>query len=123
MIRVLPTPHNTYLNFLVSGGAVLLGSYLLLAGALGLALLRAQRAYRLRFRAASPLIAIAWASAAAYFASSVAFDSYFALYANLVLWAILGAVLGAVWGEVEAGDQPRASAPRPFLRMDRHGAV
>lgn len=105
MVRVLPTPHNTYLNFLVSGGAALLGSYLLLAGGLGLALARAHRAYRLQFRAASPLIAIAWASAAAYYASSIAFDSYFALYANLVLWAILGAVLGAVRGEAEGAER------------------
>ncbi len=92
-VHVLPTTHNTYLNFLVSGGYLLLGSYLLLSVALLLTLFSLTRIHR-RQPILSGLLVAAWASVAAYFLPTATFDSYFAIYTNIVFWALLGGVMG-----------------------------
>ncbi len=104
-VHVLPSPHNTYLNLLVAGGYLLLGSYLLLAAALAFSLLRFGLAYR-RMRRAVPLFLVAAvASFFAYYIPSVAFDNNFAIYANTVFWAIMGGVASTSLNELSAGWQ------------------
>ncbi|NUQ39397.1 MAG: O-antigen ligase family protein [Caldilineales bacterium] len=98
-VFVLPTPHNSYLHLAVSGGLVLLASYLLLAAALAVTLIGLAR----RFRAggeASPFYLLAgWACLLAYFAASAGFDNNFAIYANILFWSIMGGILSAAQGQ------------------------
>ena len=101
-VHVLPSPHNTYLNFLVAGGYLLLGGFLLLAASLAFTLVRFGLVFR-RARQPIPLyLAAAGASFFAYYIPSAAFDNNFAIYANIVFWAIMGAVVSTSLGELSA---------------------
>ncbi len=92
-VHVLPSPHNTYLNFLVAGGYLLLGSFLLLAASLALTLVKFGLVFR-RIRQPIPLyLAAAGASFFAYYVPSAAFDNNYAIYANIVFWVIMGGVV------------------------------
>lgn len=90
---VLPTPHNTYLDMLVSGGYVLLGTYLLLAAALALTLFRQGLRFRRRLRATPLYLQAAWASMFAYYIPTATFDIAFSYYSNMIFWTIMGAVI------------------------------
>ena len=94
-INVLPSTHNSYLNFLVSGGYALLGGFLIMA--LGLAITLAVIGWpRRKQRRFFPLfIQAAWASYFAYFIPIAAFDNAFSIYANIIFFAIMGAAISA----------------------------
>ena len=94
-LDVLPSPHNSYLNFLVAGGYALLGGYLIMIMGLGLTLmvLGWQRRKSRRF---FPLyIQAALSSFVAYFVPIVAFDNVYARYANMIFFAIMGGAIAA----------------------------
>ena len=99
-VHVLPSPHNTYLNLLVAGGYLLLGSFLLLAAALALSLVRVGISFRRKHQTLPLCLAAAGASYFAYYVPSVAFDNNFAIYANIVFWAIMGGVVSISLNEL-----------------------
>ncbi len=96
-VHVLPSTHNSYLNFLVSGGVVLLGAYLALMAAVALALLRLTLRFR-RQAPPSPLLA-AWVILLAYVLPTGAFDNNYSIYANIVFWSVMGGAMGVGLGE------------------------
>ncbi len=97
-IHVLPSTHNSYLNFLVSGGYALLGGYVLML--LGLAITMIVIGWpRRRQRRFFPLfIQAALASFFAYVIPIAFFDNAFSLYANLIFFAIMGGAISATLG-------------------------
>ncbi len=101
-VHVLPTTHNSYLNFLVSGGAFLLLGYLLLMAALFLSLIQVSRRFRNMPRGIPLYLLFVWASIAAYFIPIAAFDNNFAIYTNVLFWGLMGATLSAADGEAES---------------------
>ena len=97
-VNVLPSTHDSYLNFLVSGGYLLLGGYLIMAVGLAftLAIIGWSRRKSRRF---FPLfIQAAWASYFAYFIPIAAFDNTFSIYANIIFFAIMGSAISATLG-------------------------
>jgi hypothetical protein len=97
-INILPCTHDSYLNFLVSGGYLLLGGYLIMAVGLAftLAIIGWSRRKSRRF---FPLfIQAAWASYFAYFIPIAAFDNTFSIYANIIFFAIMGGAISATLG-------------------------
>jgi len=92
-INVLASTHNSYLNFLVSGGYLLLGGFLILAAGLGLTLLTLGWARRQSRRFFPLFIQAAWASYFAYFIPIAAFDNAFSIYANIIFFAIMGGAI------------------------------
>lgn len=96
-VHVLPSTHNSYLNFLVSGGVFLLGAYLALMAAVALALLRLTLRFR-RQAPPSPLLA-AWVILLAYVLPTGAFDNNYSIYANIVFWSVMGGALGVGFHE------------------------
>ena len=113
-VHVLPSPHNTYLNLLVAGGYLLLGSFLLLAATLALSLLRFGQAFRRRLQPLPLYLVAAAASFFAYYVPSVAFDNNFAIYANVVFWAIMGGVVSTSLNELSSMEaQDAASQSNP----------
>ncbi len=103
-VHVLPSPHNTYLNLLVAGGYLLVGSFLILAASLAFTLVRFGLVFR-RARQPIPLyLAAAGASFSAYYIPSAAFDNNFAIYANIVFWAIMGGIVSTSLYELSALD-------------------
>lgn len=96
-VHVLPSTHNSYLNFLVSGGVFLLGAYLALMAAVALALLRLTLRFR-RQAPPSPLLA-AWVILLAYVLPTAAFDNNYSIYANIVFWSVMGGALGVGFHE------------------------
>ncbi len=112
-VHVLPSTHNTYLNFLVAGGVLLLGTYLLLLGAVIAVLWRLSAGFR-RLGAIPPYVLAAWAALAAYAAPAIAFDNNFAIYTNIVFWSLLGATVGVAIAGLAGGDKtPAVSAEGP----------
>ncbi len=108
-IHVLPSTHNSYLNFLVSGGYALLGGYLvMLAGlALTLGVVGWPRRQGRRF---FPLyIQAAWASFVAYVIPIAFFDNAFSLYANLAFFTIMGGAIAATFAGGSFSDLARSS--------------
>ncbi len=92
-IHVLPTTHNTYLHLLVSGGYLLLGSYLLVIGGLILTLWQVGRRYRQRRRSTPSFLPATWGAACAYLVATAGFDNYFAIYTNIVFWTLMAAAV------------------------------
>ena len=115
-VHVLPSTHNTYLNFLVAGGLLLLGAYVLLLGAAVTVLWRLSRAFRPR-GGIPPYLLAAWAALFAYVVPAAAFDNNFAIYTNMVFWSLLGATVGvAIASLAESTAPPQLSlAERPGL--------
>ncbi|NOZ73319.1 MAG: hypothetical protein GXP38_15680 [Chloroflexi bacterium] len=109
-IHVLPSTHNTYLNLLVSGGYLLLGSFLFLAVLLFFTLARLHRALRQKTGATPLYILVAWGSFLAYFVPSAAFDNNFAIYANMVFWTLMGAVISVALYDLKKPDLPPKSS-------------
>ena len=109
-VNVLPSTHDSYLNFLVSGGYLLLGGYLIMA--LGLAFTLAIIGWsRRKSRRFFPLfIQAAWASYFVYFITIAAFDNAFSIYANIIFFAIMG---GAVSATLGGGSFTDAAEPAP----------
>jgi len=103
-VFVLPTPHNTYLHLAVSGGVLLLASFLLLAAALAGTLIGLARRFRARDLPSPFYLLAGWACLLAYFIPSAGFDNNFAIYANILFWSIMGAILSVA---------QRQSAPSP----------
>ncbi|NOX62343.1 MAG: hypothetical protein GXP42_10440 [Chloroflexi bacterium] len=101
-IHVLPTTHNSYLNFLVSGGVLLLASYLLLLAALFLSLIQVSQRFRSLKRPLPLYLLLVWASVFAYIIPIAAFDNNFAIYTNVLFWGLMGAALSAADGEAES---------------------
>jgi len=98
-INVLPTTHDSYLNFLVSGGYLLLGGYLIMAAGLALTLVIVGERRR-KGRRFPPLpIQAAWASYFAYFIPIVAFDNTFSIYANIVFFTVMGGAISVALGD------------------------
>lgn len=100
-VHVLPTTHNSYLNFLVSGGVFLLGAYLALMAALAFTLLRLSRRFRRQGRRVPSPLLVAWAVFFAYVVPTVAFDSNYSIYANIVFWAVMGGALGVAESDLQ----------------------
>jgi O-antigen ligase len=98
-VHVLPSTHNSYLNFLVSGGVLLLGAYLVLMTALGLALLRLTRRLRRQRRPIPASLLAAWIVLPAYLLPTVAFDNNYSIYANIVFWSVMGGALAVGFDE------------------------
>lgn len=115
-VQVLPSTHNTYLNFLVAGGLLLLGAYALLLVAAIAVLWRLGIAYRRR-GSIPPFLLATWAALFAYVVPAIAFDNNFAIYTNMVFWSLLGATVGvAIAGLAESTASPQMSlAERPGL--------
>ncbi len=108
-VNVLPSTHNSYLNFLVSGGYLLLGGYLILAAGLALTL-GVMGWSRRKSRRFFPLfIQAAWASYFAYFIPIIAFDNAFSIYANIIFFAIMGGAISATLGGGSFTDGPPVS--------------
>ena len=97
-INVLPSTHNSYLNFLVSGGYLLLGGYLIMIAGLLLTLLVAGWPRRNGRRFSSIFIQVALASYFAYFIPIAAFDNVFSIYANILFFAIMGSAISTTLG-------------------------
>ncbi|NOZ50197.1 MAG: hypothetical protein GXP37_09155 [Chloroflexi bacterium] len=114
-VHVLPSTHNTYLNLLVSGGYLLLGSFLLLALSLCLTLWRLHRALHRRLGDTPLYVIIAWGSVLAYFVPSAAFDNNFAIYANMVFWALMGGVISVALHDLQTPSPAPKRAPVPIL--------
>lgn len=110
-IHVLPSTHNTYLNLLVSGGYLLLGSFLLLAALLFFTLVRLHRKLRRRKGFVPFYILVTWGSFLAYFVPSAAFDNNFAIYANMVFWALMGGVVSVALNDLKKPVAPPQSIP------------
>ena len=113
LVHVLPSPHNSYLNFLVSGGYALLGGYVLMI--LGLAMtLMAIGWPRRKTRRFFPLyIQMALGILVAYFIPIAFFDNTFSSYANLIFFAVMGGVISATLG---GGSYTDAATLQPTLR-------
>ncbi len=109
-VHVLPSTHNTYLNLLVSGGYVLLGTFLALGAAVGFTLLRTGFRFREQGRSVPLYLLAAWASLLAYYIPSAGFDNNFALYANIIFWAIIGGVLSAAFADLSHDERETAPA-------------
>ncbi len=109
-INVLPSPHNSYLNFLVSGGYALLGGYLAMAAGLGLTLVTIGWPRRKKRRFFPLFVQAALASYFAYFIPIAAFDNTFSAYANIIFFAIMGGAISATLG---GGSFTDAEAPAP----------
>ena len=97
-VNVLPSTHNSYLNFLVSGGYALLVGYLLMAGGMLLTLVLIGWSRRKGRRFFPLFIQAAIASYFAYFLPIAAFDNTFSGYANLIFFAIMGGAISATLG-------------------------
>ncbi len=106
-VNVLPSTHNSYLNFLVSGGYALLGGYLLAAGGLLLTLVLVGWPRRKQRRFFPLFIQAAIASYFAYFIPIAAFDNTFSGYANILLLAIVGGAISATLGDGSSTDLAR----------------
>ena len=104
-VNVLPSTHNTYLNFLVSGGYALLGGYLLTAAGLLLTLIMVGLPRRKQRRFFPLFIQAAISSYFAYFIPIIAFDNAFSGYANIIFMAIMGGVLSATFSGGSFSDQ------------------
>lgn len=101
-VHVLPSTHNSYLNFLVSGGVFLLGAYLVLMAALALTLLRLTLRCRRQPRPIPPPLLVAWVVLLAYLLPTAAFDNNYSIYANIVFWSVMGGALGVGFGDLQA---------------------
>ncbi len=97
-INVLPSTHDSYLNFLVSGGYLLLGGYLIMAASLAFTLAVIGWSRRKSRRFFPLFIQAAWASYFAYFIPIAAFDNAFSIYANIIFFAIMGGAISATLG-------------------------
>lgn len=98
-VHVLPSTHNSYLNFLVSGGVFLLGAYLLLLAALAFTLLRLTLRFRRQRRPIPSPLLVAWVVLGAYLLPTAAFDNNYSIYANIVFWSVMGGALGVGMGD------------------------
>ncbi|HEY80137.1 MAG TPA: O-antigen ligase domain-containing protein [Anaerolineae bacterium] len=109
-VNVLSTTHNSYLNFLVSGGYALLGGYLLMMLGLGVTLAVIgwpRRKERILF----PLyIQMAMGALFAYVAPIAFFDNAFSNYANLIFFAVMGGAISATLGGGSLTDDFLANA-------------
>ena len=97
-VNVLSTTHNSYLNFLVSGGYALLGGYLLMMLGLGLTLAVIGWPRRKERKLFPLYIQMALAALAAYFLPIAFFDNTFSAYANLIFFAVMGGAISATLG-------------------------
>lgn len=85
----LPSPHNTYLNVLVTGGVLGLLPYL---GVLISIILAGWRYWRRRI--GRETVAVLWATTLAYMAIIASFDAFNAQYANMLYFLIIGTLVG-----------------------------
>lgn len=109
-VNVLPSTHNSYLNFLVSGGYLLFGGYLILVVGLFLTLFVTGWPRRNGRRFSSPFIQVALASYFAYLIPIAAFDNAFSIYANILFFAIMGGAISTTLGESAFTGSPSVSA-------------
>lgn len=93
----LPSPHNTYLNVLVTGGILGLLPYL---GVLISIVLSGWRYWQRRI--GRETVAVLWATTLAYMAIIASFDAFNAQYANMLYFLIIGALVGRL--EASAAD-------------------
>jgi hypothetical protein len=110
-INVLPSPHNSYLNFLVAGGYALLGGYLVMAAGLALTLGVIGWPRRKKRRFFPLFIQAALASFFAYFIPIAAFDNAFSAYANIIFFAIMGGAISATLRGGSFTDADHSSIP------------
>lgn len=97
-IHVLSTTHNSYLNFLVSGGYALLGGFVLMILGLGITLVVLGWPRRRERRFFPLYIQMALGILAAYVIPIAFFDNAFSVYANLLFFAVMGGVISATLG-------------------------
>ena len=94
-IHVLPTTHNTYLNFLVSGGYALLGGYGVLILGLGATLIAVGWPRRKNRRFFPLYIQVGLAMFFVYFIPIAFFDNIYARYASMIFFASMGGIISA----------------------------
>ena len=109
-VNVLSTTHNSYLNFLVSGGYALLGGYLLMMLGLGVTLAVIGWPRRKERRVFPLYIQMAMAALFAYIAPIAFFDNAFSSYANLIFFAVMGGAISATLGGGSLTDDSLANA-------------
>ncbi len=95
----LPSPHNTYLNVLVTGGILALAPYL---GVFAAIIARGWRYWRRRI--GREAVAVLWVTTLAYMAIIASFDALNAQYANMLYFLIVGALVGQLEAH-ETGDE------------------
>lgn len=93
----LPSPHNTYLNVLITGGILGLVPYL---GVLASLILTGWRFWR--HKIGRETVAVLWATVLAYMAIIASFDAFNAQYANMLFFLIVGSLVGRL--EASAAD-------------------
>ncbi len=97
----LPSPHNTYLNVLVTGGILGLLPYL---GVLISVVVTGWRYWRRRI--GRETVAVLWATTLAYMAIIASFDAFNAQYANMLYFLICGALAGRLEVSAAGVEEP-----------------